>query len=365
LGVVFGVIGRAAQATADPSDDTMNTTWGALDDALGASAQGFVWRADAARQQRRLGPLASGLLIVEVLTQGGLHDGEYETRVLTAWYGPDSHAPRRQVLFEGFGSAHASAYHIALEGPALVLAHLAAPDNKTLESRWLWQPARGRFERLRPSPSPEVSALLALLDHNRLPEAHDALDALTRADYDALSSHADLLFERLLRATYRAARARSDMGCATEAAALLVGLIGSPPLLSAALIPPDDAFILCVGATPEGGCEGGFNHLPSSSATAALLNDCAALLTQGGYAHLAAPLLRQVITSFPAYAAAHLNLADALWATGHLAESRTHYRWLSSLYHRAGPNPSLPDHVFSRLSDAAPQVSDTTDAADP
>jgi tetratricopeptide (TPR) repeat protein len=324
----------------------------------------FLWGPDAAKLQRRFGPLDHGLLTVEISTQSSAQDDEYETLIQASWRGADARAAHQQLIFEGFGVAHASEFIVRLEAQVLVLDYPTGMSDARAQLRWVWSSARKRFERERTAPPPEVSALLSLLDHNKLVEAHEHLELLLTSARGILQFHEDLIFSRLLLATHRLSRARYEAGGRAEAAALLVALIASPPLRAATLRPSDDDFLICASPTASGGCEGGFNQLSVDGPAAVLLNDCALILYQGGYAHLAAPLLRQVLNQFPAYAAAHLNLADALWVLGEHVESRLHYRWVWDFYRSPGPIPPLPSHVLSRLGEDAQSPDHITDAAE-
>ena len=140
---------------------------------------------------------------------------------------------------------------------------------------------------------------------------------------------------------------------------LVMSLLLTPPVIAPAIKPTSDDFVLCVnGGTWDtrdtSACEGGFNEVPSDGPTASLLNDCAFLLQQGGYAHLSTPILRQILASYPGHALARLNLADALWTLGERQESTLHYHAFLNIYRGPGPIPRVPEHVLSRLAEADP-----------
>lgn len=327
----------------------------------------FRWGGEATRARRLFGPLDQGLLTVEILTQAGAQDGEYETLIQASWLSSDGSPPKKQVLFEGFGVAHATEFSVQLEARTLVLQFPTGRDGEYAEARWGWRRGHARFER-EPQFSPSLRNVVALLDADRIPEARDALNHLILSSRSGVQFEEQRIFYQFLKATHRLARARYEAGARGEAAALVMSLLLTPPVTAPAIKPTSDDFVLCVsGGTWDtrdtSACAGGFNELPSDGPTASLLNDCAFLLQQGGHAHLAAPILRQVVASYPGHALARLNLADALWTLGEQQESRLHYRSFLNIYRGPGPIPRVPEHVLSRL--AHTDTDANTDASPP
>lgn len=328
-----------------------------------ATAEGFQWEQTAAVQTSYFGPVDYGVLTVEVFTQEGPSDFEYETLIQTTWKTPQTSTSNLQVLFEGFGSAHASEFNIELEGQTLVLRYPVDDrydaEPQRIEERWQWHSGEHRFTtRTRSVPEhteQAVGRVVTLLQSNRLGEAREALNHLIRSAQGGLLVQSDTIFYHFLEATHRLAAVRFREGAVDEAAALVLRLFISPPFIAPSLHPTTNGFVIC--ASPTLPCESGFNELPVTGQTASLLQDCAFFLARAGHDQLATNILSQVVRFFPSRGGVHLDLADALWDLGRATESRAHYLEYLTLT-AVGDSHMIPARAFVRVGERAQAAPD-------
>ncbi len=201
----------------------------------------FQWGSEATRARRLFGPLDQGLLTVEILTQAGAHDGEYETLIQTRRRPPRG---PKQVLFEGSGFAHATR----------IFHPTRSPHPRLAVSDWTRQRTRrsplGLATRSKPRCEPQLPPPPAR--HRRRPRRRPLPEAPRRPRTPHLvlpqrrpirgAAH----LYQFLKATHRLARARYEAGARGEAAALVMSLLLTPPVIAPAIKPTSDDFVLCV-----------------------------------------------------------------------------------------------------------------------
>ena len=322
-------------------------------------ADPIEWRDDAKRREIALGTL-QGLPVTAFHRHQSLPN-QHEHELVVAV------GSTRQTLLEQMLTATSLA--LSLRGDVLEATyqddHYFTATGTKVTLRWRWTPATKRWVKL-PDRVVDPYAqgrvrLRAALARGDTGTARAMATLLGPTPDGGHTSQGPEIFAELVLGYVRIARQRHRVGQKQEAAALVLDLLTHPPF-TADKGTADGAYY-CLPATAHGRCEHPetFAHVAVTPAITTALAEAASFLFEGGPAHeldprsMAVSVLQEILSQSPAYAPAHLILADGLWQSRVAADrerARQHYRAYRD--QRTSARQPVPARVTQRLQDTPP-----------
>lgn len=322
------------------------TLWGSL-----GSAEPFDW--ERARVRTTSYPEFDGGWLT--LREGILPEDALARVRLTASWSRAKDGEAKPVELLELTCVSGDWWELSVQDDGLRAEHPAceeqAADGLLTVHHWRWDSTKHRFDAHSVSEySPydsEREALQQLLDADDLVAARLVLDIIDGSNGSGYIDQSDEVMLAFFHATYRAARKAHDAGDSKAAAEAFYTLFFSdPPVLSSRCIPSDGMLVIRLS---DGACQR-FNQLPNNQTVVQRLNDAAYFLDREGYHSEAVGLLEEIIVAEPRRLSAHLNLADALWATSQEADAKVHYELYLQLLEEDG-RKTAPAYVRERLGE--------------
>ncbi len=289
-----------------------------------------------------LGELDEGNLSVEVHSRSTEDmSGRHEDLIVAVWRVP-GRPEGRQVLGARLTGASAGAVRFSLSRGRL-LARWAARVCETRSEgrcatstgsyRWRWQREGGLFvpEKLLSGRGAKMlGAVREALERGDFEGARRARDVrqLAPGDWSELEGVPAAFWARLwLEAGVRVGKELVREGRGEEAVRVLQGAVqGLPGWATDGELPGQLRVCPRLEAATDSDwrCDVGV-ALPPTERNAALVNDLASILREGGRPAAAVALLRPLVALMPGQRGARLNLADSLWGAGAREEAARIY----------------------------------------